>query len=122
MAAHVGVVRVEGRRHRDQAQQVEPQQGLGGDPAGPHCPLPSVLEGKQRDTELLKGCSDVGMNHRYKDECYSEIITCSQRCVIHREESEENMHSELLQTISLQCTQPKSNNALWKMTVISDGL
>ncbi len=39
VAAHVGVIRVEGRCQGDQAEQVEPQQDLGGNPAGPHCPL-----------------------------------------------------------------------------------
>lgn len=51
MAAHVGVIRVEGRRHGDQAEQVEPQQDPGGNPTGPHCPLASVLGETERHSE-----------------------------------------------------------------------
>lgn len=54
MAAHVGIIRVEERRQRDQAEQVEPQQGLGGNPTGPHCLLPPVLGEAERERERVR--------------------------------------------------------------------
>lgn len=66
VAAHVGVVRVERRRRRHQTQQDEPQQGLGGNPTGPHRPRPSVLGEAERHREedfTFKRCRVVHLNY-----------------------------------------------------------
>lgn len=69
MAADVGVIRVKGRHQRDQAEQVEPQQGLGRNPTGTHCPRPSVL----------------GEAERHSDE--QDFIFKRLRCCVHESEN-----------------------------------
>lgn len=80
VAAHVGVVRIEGRRQRDQAKQVEPQQGLGRNPTGPHRPPPCVLGEAERDSEkqdwALKRCDDVFRNQNRQTTSTSKIKIC----------------------------------------------